>query len=305
MDYASYNMNNSDSNPLLRNPFADNAPSRVTASRFTNTAIESDNSTIPGMCIEDLKAIEKETRKNEMRRNRRDSVILNVTDKIEALNIRKGGTVLPDDSVSQLGSSKQIYTQSVNTTSDCLYNDVIGGYAQTADEKLDELDAIAQIQKVSGLPHIFVNSRLNFLIHLHKPLQAMLSKDNSYPHEESFYILSDFMARYKGKDRDPHRELLYQVVKTTIKGNRVRANPFNLPLLEVGMYLNEKLIYISFMQLYQEFQIEWFKSMKNIEAPKFHNKFKEFKPSHTDRSSHRPRERRHKSSGSVISAFGF
>nr|UVB78672.1 NS [Cercospora beticola negative-stranded virus 5] len=152
-----------------------------------------------------------------------------------------------------------------------------------------------------------MNTRLNFLIHLHKPLQEMLSVDNTYPSPDAFEKLSNFMSRQRGKERNPHNELLYQVIKTTLKGHKVRANPFNLPMLEVGMYLNDKLIYMSFMQLYQEFQIEWFKSMKDIDPPKFHNQFKDFKSlsklsSRTPHHQSRPSRRK---AGSVISSFGF
>jgi hypothetical protein len=239
-------------------------------------------------------------------KTRRDSVFSGITEKIHGLNIRRKGTVFPDDSVSRIVPNER-FTQSLATTrtGECLYDGIIAGYGQNAEDKLDELDAIAQIQNVTGLPQIFINSRLNFLIHLHKPLQRILSIEDSYPCEDSLWKLTEFMSKIKGKERSPHDDLLYQVVRTTIKNNRVRANPFNLPLLEVGMQLNDKLIYISFMQLYAEFQAEWFRSMKDMEAPRFHNQYSKFKPTRHERITQRHTQKRRKPSGSIISGFGF
>jgi len=247
---------------------------------------------------------------------RRDSIIDEESEDDKTTQIN---TVVPNDSVSQiqpLNINKRVqfnqnnlesrFEQSVAISEGtCLYNGVIGGYGQTADEKIDELDAISKIQRVTGLPQIFVNSRLNFLIHLHKPLQEIMSRGSSYPSEDSLWKLSEFMRKYKTSRRDPHKDLLHQVVSTTIKNDRIRSNPFNLPLLEVGMYLNDKLIYISFSQLYQEYQIEWFKSMKDIEPPKFHSAYTSFSSSKQPTSSPHQESRRRKKSGSVISGFGF
>jgi len=260
-------------------------------------------------------------KERETRFRRRDSVVDESDDETET----EVQTVKPNDSISQVQPLRykqrdqqgedermsvglnQRFEQSVaiSTAGSCFYNDVIGGYGQSADEKIDELDAISRIQKITGLPQIFVNSRLNFLIHLHKPLQEIMSKGSEYPCEDSLWKLSEFIRKYKTSRRDPHRDLLFQVVTTTIKNDKIRANPFCLPLLEVGMYLNDKLIYISFSQLYQEYQIEWFKSMKDIEPPRFHAAYKSFSSTKGERNHSHPESRRRKKSGSVISSLGF
>jgi len=296
--------------PMLKNPFADSTASRVTASGFTETAIPmSENGYGTNFNNNENKknqfylSDEKNVPFPSM--SRRDSVVSGITEKIQGLNIRSKGTVLPDDSVSRIVPNER-FTQSLATTktAECLYDNIIAGYGQNAEDKLDELDAIAQIQNITGLPQIFINSRLNFLIHLHKPLQRILSVDESYPSEDSLWKLTEFISKIKGKERSPHDDLLYQVVRTTIKNNRVRANPFNLPLLEVGMHLSDKLIYISFMQLYSEFQAEWFRSMKDMEAPRFHNQYSKFKPTKHERITQRHTQKRRKPSGSIISGFG-
>jgi len=269
-------------------------------------------------------------RKERLRSKRRDSIMrddeessdeetqvntVKPTDsvsQVKPLNVQKARfnsqnlMTYPEESNIQRGLNSQ-FEQSIaiSNNGSCFYNDVIGGYGQTADDKIDELDAISKIQKITGLPQIFVNSRLNFLIHLHKPLQEIMSRGSVYPCDDSLWKLSEFMRKYKTSRRDPHKDLLHQVVSTTIKNDRVRSNPFCLPLLEVGMYLNDKLIYISFSQLYQEYQIEWFKSMKDIEPPKFHSAYTSFSSSKHDKVNSRPEERRRKKSGSVISGFGF
>lgn len=296
----------SSAGPMLRNPFLDQVQenekltadieSMVTDSTWDRSAITAKNLTQANTLFN--------------AKPRRDSVISenesNLTEKIRGLNIQRRNTIGPMDSASQVNPGGRIHTQlsSINEFGDCMFNEVIGGYAQTADEKLDELDAVASIQKVTGLPVIFTNMRLNFLVHLHKPLQKMLSKDDKYPVEDSLHKISGFVSKYRGKQRTSHDDLLYQVIRATFKENKVRANPFNLPLLEVGMMLSDKLIFMSFVQLYNEYQIEWFKSMKDIDAPKFHNKFKNFKGRLKDAVTHRPENRRRHTSGSVLSGLG-
>lgn len=276
---------------VYRNPFSDQSNSRVTASGFT----ESTNMTNSTLNPE---------RQGNDSVHHESSFVSGITEKIQGLNYKKKDMVEPGDSVSQIAPNEMFMKSvAVNRHGECLYDDIIGGYTQTADEKLDELDAITQIPSVSGLPVIFMNARLNFLIHLHKPLQSILGDGDSYPAPDSLWKLTNFMSKQRGKDRKPHDQLLYHVIKTTIRHNKVRSNPFNLPLLEVGMILNDKLIYISFMQLYQEFQIEWFKSMKDIDAPIFHNKFNTFKQNSALKVTPRQSEYRRKSARSVFSSL--
>lgn len=190
-------------------------------------------------------------------------------------------TVRPDDSASLIrpknpGTRLTTYSgirSSIIRGSE--NDDIVGGYELTPEDHLIEIDAINNIQKVYGLPRIFVDNRLNFLVHLHKPLQAMLTTKNqtkvSYPDPNSLEKLTRFIDKSKGKHREPHHELLYQVLKSTIdiRRMRIKANPFNLPILEVGMSLDDQLVFMCISELYAEFRTSWFHSMKNVEPPHF------------------------------------
>jgi hypothetical protein len=155
------------------------------------------------------------------------------------------------------------------------HDNVVGGYEVSAEDHMIELDAINNIQRVYGLPKIFIDDRLNFLVHLHKPLQAMLTTKESghvkYPDPNSLEKLTRFLDRSKGRHREPHHELLYQVLKATIdmRRKRFKANPFNLPIIEIGMSLDDQIVYMCISELYSEFRTLWFHSMKNVEPPHF------------------------------------
>jgi hypothetical protein len=148
------------------------------------------------------------------------------------------------------------------------HDNIVGGYELNAEDHLVEIDAINNIQKVYGLPRIFIDDRLNFLVHLHKPLQSMLThrseKKVNYPDPNSLEKLTRFIDRSKGRSREPHHELLYQVLKATIdlRKKKIKANPFNLPIIEVGMQLDDQLVYMCISELYSEFRTSWFHSMK-------------------------------------------
>lgn len=190
-------------------------------------------------------------------------------------------TIRPNESASVMkprmqGTELTMYSgirSSVVRGSD--HDNVVGGYELTAEDHLEEVDAINNIQRVYGLPKIFIDDRLNFLVHLHKPLQTMLTKKSqdkvSYPDPNSLEKLTHFIDRSKGRHREPHHELLYQVLKATIdvRRKRIRANPFNLPIIEVGMNLDDQIVFMCISELYSEFRTTWFHSMKNVEPPHF------------------------------------
>lgn len=252
-------------------------------------------------------------------RKRLDSAIdddaTQITQKIKGLNIGSKSTVVPNDSVSNYGNRQvgsqihedQTFIQSVASKGGSLYDNVIGGYAQTPEEKMEELEALTKIRKIHGLPQIFLNERLNFLIHLHKPLMVLLGIGDQYPSEDTLYRIDDFMKRKANKVRTQHEDLLYAVIETTVKRGRIRANPHNLPILEVGMSLTDKVAFLCFSALYKEFQNEWFQSMKDIDAPKFHNSYSNFQSrrpaGHKSSGSKHSGYKKAQTSGSVISLF--
>ncbi|AWN00472.1 NS1 [Penicillium discovirus] len=190
-------------------------------------------------------------------------------------------TIRPNDSASVIKPQKQgteltMYSgirSSLIRGSD--HDNVVGGYDVSAEDHMAELDAIKNIQRVYGLPKIFLDDRLNFLVHLHKPLQTMLTTTTDskvkYPDANSLEKLTRFIEKNKGRHREPHHELVYQVFKATIdvRRQRVKANPFNLPIIEIGMNLDDQLIYMCISELYSEFRTLWFHSMKNVEPPHF------------------------------------
>lgn len=260
-----------------------------------------------------------ESLESEVRSVRADSAYddgeTQITQKIRGLNY-KSGTIIPQDSVSNVKPNNasssgirdnEIFEKSVSSRQECLYDSVVGGFAQTPEEKMEELEALTKIRTIYGLPKIFNNERLNFLIHIHKPLTRLLANGSEYPAQDTLYRIDDFMKRRANKVRSQHEDLLYSVIETTVRKGRIRSNPHNLPILEVGMSLTDKIAYICFASLYREFQTEWFQSMKDIDAPQFHNTYSDFKSDRApapskERSSRRTGGyRRSGGGGSVIS----
>lgn len=269
----------------------------------------------------DLETVVGDSGKLASRTRRIDSVIddsaTRITQKIRGLNLGTKSTIVPNDSVSNYGAqqahqSNQIndnetFTQSVSSKTGSLYDNVIGGFAQTPDEKIEELEALTKIRKIYGLPQIFVNERLNFLIHLHKPLMNLLADGDKYPSEETLYRIDDFMRRRANKVRTQHEDLLYSVIETTVRRGKIRSNPHNLPILEIGMSLTDKIAFLCFSALYKEFQNEWFQSMKDIDAPKFHNTYQNFRTSRPsvkqNFSQRNSKDKKARNGGSIISFF--
>jgi hypothetical protein len=203
----------------------------------------------------------------------------------DIMSVLSQSTIRPNDSASILrpkraGTQLTMYSgirSSLIRGSE--HDDIVGGYELNAEDHMIELDSINNIQKVYGLPKIFVDNRLNFLVHLHKPLQLMLTTRETgrarYPDANSLEKLTRFIDKAKGRHREPHHELLYQVLKATIdvRRKKFKANPFNLPIIEVGMHLDDQIVFMCISELYQEFKTLWFQSMKNVEPPHFANDY--------------------------------
>lgn len=288
-------------------------PTRVTASGFTETTAHQPNQNQASLSeISQLADILKQMStkmdrlESEVKSVRADSAYddgeTQVTQKIRGLHA-SNRTIIPQDSISNVKPNNyqspairdsETFEKSVSSRQECLYDSVIGGFAQTPEEKMEELEALTKIRRIYGLPQIFQNERLNFLIHIHKPLTRLLANGNDYPAQDTLYRIDDFMKRRANKVRSQHEDLLYSVIETTVHKGRIRSNPHNLPILEVGMSLTDKLAYICFASLYREFQTEWFQSMKDIDAPQFHNTYSDFK---SERAPSSRKERPSKSSG--------
>lgn len=210
------------------------------------------------------------------RRRRADSVIS------ESTIAPQARTVVADDSASMvtkpLRLSRVQQPNVVNRQSQSVYSDVstsvIGGY-QPVLSAVDEDDGV-DISPIYGLPVIFTNDRLNFLCHLHRPLKDLLTEGGKYPGSDILGKLDRFVRRHKGRERDPASNLLYLVIRKTISMEKLQVknnDSFRLPLLKRGMFLTEKLIYMSIDQLHNEFCAEWFSTMEDIEVPDFHSKY--------------------------------
>jgi hypothetical protein len=303
----------------LRNPFSETSTNRLD-NDYSEVKQEQRND------FNDIAAVlrqmneKMESLESEVRASRADSAYddggTQITQKIRGLN-RDNRTIAPMDSVSNvmpasLTTAKirdnEIFQKSVSSRQECLYDSVVGGFAQTPEEKMEELEALTKIRTIYGLPKIFNNERLNFLIHIHKPLSRLLSNGAEYPSQDTLHRIDDFMKRKANKVRTQHEDLLYSVIETTVRKGRIRSNPHNLPILEVGMSLTDKIAYICFASLYREFQTEWFQSMKDIEAPQFHNTYSNFKSDRAimpqkEKSSRRPAGYKRSSAGGSVISF--
>lgn len=241
-----------------------------------------------------------------------------VDDAVQDLEtVLSSSTIKPNDSASLIKPAKKTNLTTYSSIRSSFirgseHDDVVGGFGVTSEDRIAEQNAIQNIQTVYGLPRIFIDNRLNFLIHLHKPLQEMLTSGSgssaSYPDANSLERLTRFIDKSRGRHREPHCELLYQVLRATIDLRRmkVHANPFNLPIIEIGMNLDDQLVYMCISELYSEFCTLWFHSMKNVEPPAFANKYRTMKhpSSSPPRANQRKRKTRTNSSsliGSILS----
>lgn len=187
-------------------------------------------------------------------------------------------SVHPDDSASQfnpLKLTKKVRQLEVvaEVNSEIPTMSVIGGFKQDVEQKIRELEAYKNVEPIAGLPIIFTNPRLNFLTHIHSALFKIISTDSGdYPAINCSELL---LADRKNWSRDPSTKLLETVLDATIdsRDGEVIANPFNIPILEPTMKLTQKLVYMAFDQLHNEFETEWFNTMKSVTTPRFHSKY--------------------------------
>jgi hypothetical protein len=150
---------------------------------------------------------------------------------------------------------------------------VVGGYQQTVEQKIEELEQYSSLTPVVGLPIIFTNDRLNFLCHLHDPLFKLLSDDDgSYPATDS---LDRILDNKRNWNTNAASMLLGQVLDKTIdfRTATVKSNPFELPILEPTMVLTARIVFMCFDQLYKEFEREWFNTFKAVTTPAFSSKY--------------------------------
>jgi len=210
------------------------------------------------------------------RKKRSDSVVSDST------VLPQARTIMVDDSASQIGPNVNRMTTnrslasmaSTQMSSSKTGISIIGGH-QNRLSIIDEDDGL-ELSPIYGLPIIFVNDRLNFLCHLHKPLKDLLTENGKYPGSDILGKMERFVRRHKGRERDPAANLLYLVIRKTISMERLQVkdnDSFRLPLLKKGMYLTEKLIFMSIDQLHNEFCSEWFATMEDVEVPDFHDKY--------------------------------
>lgn len=152
------------------------------------------------------------------------------------------------------------------------YTTVVRGFVKDRPICFRETRIARSIGTVKGLQQVFVNDRLNFLAHLHNALHRMDTNSQTYPPENLLYHLQ----RVCRKTPDtPQKELLKLVVQTTIdfEDMIVIANQFKIPILEVGMRLSERYVYLAFDKLNHEYEMEWFETTKDLHVPTFHSKY--------------------------------
>jgi hypothetical protein len=187
-------------------------------------------------------------------------------------------------------------------TSEIPTQSVIGGYKQSIDDKIRELQSYQDVEPVNGLPIIFTNPRLNFLTHVHSALFKIITDDNgNYPAKDCGELL---MSDRRTWSMDPSTVLLETVLDRTIdkRSGVVVANPFNVPILEPAMKLTPRLVFMAFDQLHSEFETEWFNTMKSVTTPKFHSKYEDNKYRRHSRNSSSRSSNERRNSASTGSA---
>lgn len=205
-----------------------------------------------------------------------------------AATMAKAQTIHPSESASNVGKpleniygfeplnikrqNHSIMTPIVEDIDD-IEETVIGGYTMSPYEKMMEVDSYSKVTPVQGLPVIFTNSRLNFLTHVHSPLFRLLrDSEGNYPARNCLEVLLDSR---KDWGNEPAMVLLETVLDSTIdqKSGVVKANPFNIPIIEPTMLLDSRVMYMALDQLHREFEIEWFNTMKFVTLPIFQSKY--------------------------------
>lgn len=158
------------------------------------------------------------------------------------------------------------------------------GFVKTEAMARIEMETLDKVYTINGLACPFKNSRLNFLIHFHTALSTCGIDPKAEPIDALEFIGSM-------KPHNPTEELIKQCILRTFDFDEmtVIANPFKLPIIEVGMLVSESMLAKVLTMLRSEYQSVWFNEMKCLKVPSFHDEFSKFSTSVITR--HNPRER--------------
>jgi len=208
----------------------------------------------------------------------------------QRLNSRRpGSTIVPDDSVTQIGdrNMKGAFLREgtvITSASGRVGRSNLGklvnfslpdvpesaiGFVQTEDTYAGDVAARQSVVPINGLSKPFSNSRLNLLGHVYTGLNIVTkeSEDTSF-----MSMLSNVR---KSKLNSPPVQLFRQLLNCTFdweEGN-VKSNPFNLPYIEVGMSISEDSLIKCFNLLNSEYRNLWFSELKQMQVPSFAHEF--------------------------------
>lgn len=158
--------------------------------------------------------------------------------------------------------------------------EIIVGFKKTQEMVVQEGKVYRRVSAINGLANPFHSHRLNFLCHFDTAIKSITLRRNDFSHYDTLSWILDH------KSVTPSQELLYQVVKNTfdISQNRIIANPYKLPFLEVGMLISDDCLAKCFELLKLEYKQLWFEKMKGLIIPEFHSDFLNFKEHKVTRS---------------------
>jgi len=149
--------------------------------------------------------------------------------------------------------------------------DVVTGYVKTEPMMVKERESLGKVYAINGLAAPFKDKDLNFLIHFHTALDTCGLNPTERP-IEAFEYLGAL------KPRNPTEELMKQVICRTFDFEEmcVIANPFQLPFINVGMQITEKILCKCMSLMKSKYRNSWFDQMKCLKVPKFHNEFDDY-----------------------------
>jgi hypothetical protein len=161
--------------------------------------------------------------------------------------------------------------------------EIVVGFKKTPDMSIQEGKVYKRVSAINGLANPFHSHRLNFLCHFDTAIKSITLRRSDFSHYDTLSWILDH------KSVTPSQELLYQVVKNTfdISQNRIIANPYKLPFLEVGMIISDDCLAKCFELLKLEYKQLWFEKMKGLIVPEFHSDFSNYKEHKVTRSKDR------------------
>lgn len=150
---------------------------------------------------------------------------------------------------------------------------IVVGFKKTDEMIVRENKIYKKITAINGLANPFHSHRLNFLCHFETAIKSIQIRKEDYTHFDIIIWIS------KHKSMSPSQELLFQVVTNTfdLEEQRVIANPYKLPFLEVGMLMSDDCLAKCFNLMRLEFKTLWFDKMKGLIVPDFHDEFSKHK----------------------------